>query len=316
MHFDEGDRVAASAVVDSHSLDNTKGSGKPYTKLTLRFKDQTKIEARYWNGHWENLKTGQVIYVEGRIELYKGEPQLKCDMHKESDEIPEAFLPRVPDDEHEVNKSVLTTCVGNIMDDALKGFVRHCMKAGKKEFLLATGAIGNHHALVRGLMKHTAEMIRIAETLMQIYVDVQADRDMVYAALPLHDWGKMEEYQVDGASFGMTDVGRMLSHPGITPVRLAELRVEYNAKAEHKLEDAKFFELLHTIMAHHGKVEYNAPSGPKTIPALIVHMADYCSCFGDAFKQAAGGGERGEWTTRWIITPDGKKQLRRSGAED
>jgi 3'-5' exoribonuclease len=314
MHFSEGDSVSAPVVVDSFSLDSTASSKSPYTKLTVRFKDQTVLEVRRWGEHW-NVKTGQVIVLDGQVEMYKGSPQIKAWSFKESDEIPEAFLPRVPDDEHALNKAQLSGSINRIENESLKGFATFCMKHEQKRFLLATGAIGNHHALIRGLTKHTAEMIKLASVMVDMYIDVQLDRDLVFAALPLHDWGKMEEYGIEGASFVMTDRGKMHSHPGITPVRLAELRVKYNEEVNEKLmlNDDLFFELLHTIMAHHGKVEYNAPSGPKTLPALVVHMADYCSCFGDAFKQACSGGERGDWTDRWIITPDGKWKLRRSG---
>jgi 3'-5' exoribonuclease len=280
--------------------------------MNLRLKDQSVFEGRHWSGHWD-IRTGQVINIEATVELYRGKQQLKCWKFTESDEIPEAFLPRVPDDEHALNKATLSACVRKIASDSLRGYVTFCMKKVQKDFLIATGAIRNHHAIIRGLLKHTAEMIVIAERLSDMYIEVDLDRDLVNAALPLHDWGKMEEYGVEGASFAMTDRGKMLSHPGITPVRLAELRVEYNADTEHPLDDDLFFQLLHTIMAHHGKVEYNAPSGPKTLPALVVHMADYCSCFGDAFKKACKGGVRGEWSDDRIVTPDGYKNVRRSG---
>lgn len=308
----EGDKFNELVVVDSWSHNETKGEKpNPYTSMSVRTKGQERLEVRRWGEAWD-VKTGSVIRLIGKIEFYKGRPQIKAWEFSSTEERPDVFLPRVPDDEHEVNKNIIAKCVKRVVNDSLREFVRFSLKSAGLDYMLATGAIGNHHSMVRGLIKHCAEMVTIAETLSDIYLSVELDKDLVFATIPIHDWGKMEEYAVKGASFVMTDAGRLLSHPGITPWRLAELRAEYNREAEHPLEDGLFTELLHTIGAHHGKVEYNAPSGPKTLPAMVVHLADYSTCFADAFRTACSGGERGTWTDEWIITPDGKKQLRRS----
>lgn len=338
----------AVAVTSYKTHEGKKG---PFTRLGLRTREGDEYESVYWDGELDETVygVGKIIVIGGLVDIYKDKVQLKIKKYAEGNNGEALnFLPRVPPKEHSMNLMLVGECVKKISHDGLRGYVKFCIKKWSKQFSHGTGAVKNHHAMVGGYVKHVAEMILIGERLIDIYIGDQigtewvsrvdqseelgkqdgrqADADLVRASLPLHDWGKMEEYSTEGAAFIVTKPGELLSHPGITPWRLAELRMEYHLDLEDQdkkglLEDAAalfvdedmFLELLHVIGAHHGQVQYNAPSSPKMIAAMIVHIADYASCFMDVcVKQCYAEGERGTFTKDRYPNPDNWKKLMRS----
>lgn len=119
-----------------------------------------------------------------------------------------------------------------------------------------------HHSYHKGLVEHIAGTAAVAlalcDSIEKIYGG-SVDRDMVLAGVLLHDIFKPITYkQRDDGRYGSSALGEKLDH--LTLV-LGEL---YKRKAP--------LELLHVIAAHHGK---SGPVSPRTVEALVVHIADY-----------------------------------------
>jgi 3'-5' exoribonuclease len=94
------------------------------------------------------------------------------------------------------------------------------------------------------------------------------NRDLVLAGVLLHDLGKTEELSYQ-RSFGYTDAGNLLGHITLEAQWVArEMDKIPNFPEELRLQ------ILHIVLAHHGKLEFGSPVLPKTPEALLVHYLD------------------------------------------
>jgi 3'-5' exoribonuclease len=95
------------------------------------------------------------------------------------------------------------------------------------------------------------------------------DRDVALTGALLHDIGKLETYEFEGAAISMSDDGRLFGEIplGYYRVRRAIERLE---GFPVELEQA----LLHIILSHHGSLEHGSPVVPCTREATLVHMMD------------------------------------------
>jgi len=119
-----------------------------------------------------------------------------------------------------------------------------------------------HHSYPKGLIEHitgTASLaLALCDSIEKVYGG-RVDRDIVLAGVLLHDIFKPITYvQREDRTYGSSALGERLDH--LTLI-LGEL---YKRKAP--------LELLHVIAAHHGR---SGPTSPRTIEALVVHIADF-----------------------------------------
>jgi 23S rRNA maturation-related 3'-5' exoribonuclease YhaM len=118
-----------------------------------------------------------------------------------------------------------------------------------------------HHEYMRGLLEHTIASIEIGlalSDLIEKHYRGKVDRDTVISALILHDLYKVYCYEKRGESFRRSELGLFLDHHTLIVSEL--IRRGFPIK------------LVHAVLAAHGKY---GPSTPKTVEALIVHLADY-----------------------------------------
>jgi 7,8-dihydroneopterin 2',3'-cyclic phosphate phosphodiesterase len=118
-----------------------------------------------------------------------------------------------------------------------------------------------HHSYEKGLIVHTVSTTKLALSLAQIMeenYDVKVDRDVVLAASLLHDLFKYVTYSsIFPGKYSRSKLGERLDH-------LTLITAELYAR--------KFpLEVIHAVAAHHGE---GSPIEPRTIEALLVHMAD------------------------------------------
>jgi putative nucleotidyltransferase with HDIG domain len=117
-----------------------------------------------------------------------------------------------------------------------------------------------HHSYPSGLVEHMVATARLAlalcDSVEKIYRG-KIDRDLVLAGTLLHDVYKPSTFTVrDDGMYGTSPLGEKLDH---TSLLIGELY----GKAP--------LTLLHVLAAHHGRY---GPVSPRTIEALIVHVAD------------------------------------------
>ncbi|HAE84779.1 MAG TPA: hypothetical protein DCL75_20060 [Ktedonobacter sp.] len=243
-------------------------SGKLFLDLRLRDQRGSEIIARYFDP--PRLEThlpqeGRVVLLEGIVEEYRGQIQIKLIRVQNDDSIPTdrftlgtrcSIVQLEADFQHLIDK---------IDDAGLRTLLHDCFSAELMErFRRWPAAVRHHGAVVGGLLEHTVNVTTIAELTARLY---PCNHDLVIAGALLHDIGKLEELEGQVGA-GFTPHGRMVGH-----IVLGMHYVQEQAMHVATLEEAKIDDVLHIILAHHTK-EYGSPVNPATIEALIVHQAD------------------------------------------
>ena len=109
----------------------------------------------------------------------------------------------IDEDEREKVFAELMEYINKIQDEKLRDFVSGIYSENKEKLLISPAAKLMHHNYIGGLMVHTLECLKYAETNMQIFFQ-RVKQDEVYAACLLHDIGKIFEYTVNTES-GLID---------------------------------------------------------------------------------------------------------------
>lgn len=128
-------------------------------------------------------------------------------------------------------------------------------------FSLSPASKRRHHSYEKGLIVHTASTTKLALDLAQLMEDiyrVKVDRDVIIAASLLHDLFKFATYSsIFPGKYSRSKLGERLDH-------LTLITGELYAR--------KFpLDVIHAVAAHHGD---GGPIEPRTIEALLIHMAD------------------------------------------
>ena len=233
-------------------------SGKPY--LTLYLKDKTgSIDGKIWevkDEDTENLKPGNMVFIDGTVLDYRGKLQLKIKNYRmaaENDEIDiQDYIQTAPIPK-EVMISELNQFLKEIGNQKLKAVTIELLNKYKKQFVSYPAAKSMHHDFYSGLIYHTTTMLKVAKALLEIYPSL--NKDLLYSGIILHDLGKTIELSGPiGTSYTLE--GELLGHIVIMSDEVA--------KTADKLG----------ILAHHGKYEFGSPKLPMIKEAEIINFID------------------------------------------
>lgn len=171
-----------------------------------------------------------------------------------------------------VKEDSLLAIAGGIKDSALRENVISMLRAPTLSLIDTEGAQytafakspaskRRHHSYATGLVVHTYSTAKIALCLSDIIEEVygvKVDRDTVIAAALLHDLFKHVTYnEVYPGKYASSRLGERLDHMSLI---IGELYAR------------KFpLDVIHAVAAHHGE---NSPIEPRTLEALVVHLAD------------------------------------------
>ena len=131
----------------------------------------------------------------------------------------------------------------------------------------------HHHAYSGGLLDHTFEVFTIASSLAHLGKLSDLDYTNLVVAVLWHDYGKIYTYYEETGE--KTADYKRLGHI-VTSVKHFEVA---HSKSKNTLEYSDYMEIIHAILAHHGKHEWRSPVEPQTKIARILHAADYASAF-------------------------------------
>jgi 3'-5' exoribonuclease len=126
-------------------------------------------------------------------------------------------------------------------------------------------ALTVHHAYRGGLLEHVLKLAEVGELLAGAYA---ADADMLLVGAVLHDLGKVEELQYDGATSYSTR-GNLIGHItlGVMMVRDAARQIDgFPQDLQTRIE--------HLIVSHHGAREHGSPVEPMSVEAFIFSAMD------------------------------------------
>ncbi len=291
-----GDSVCAPFVVSSKSLVPFRNKPGAYLSLVLGDRSGT-IAARAWDDA-ESIASqfgvGDVITVGGRVDEYRGTPQLVIDYARvceKKDYDRGDFLAVSKHDPAE-----LLEMVGQFIAMVKSPHLHSLLESFFSDpdfveaFSNAPGAKSLHHSHIGGLIEHTVGVVRILQTVADCHPEL--DRDLLIAGGLLHDIGKLRELHVD-VGIDYTDTGRLVGHIVHTD-RMVNAIIARADDFPPELADR----LCHVLLSHHGQKEYGAPIVPMTAEACALHYADNLDAHVQYFRQVIeqGAGSGNHWS--------------------
>jgi 3'-5' exoribonuclease len=270
--------------------------GNPF--LLFQFGNSTgTLNGVMWGGVERvvrQVRVGDVIRVRGEIQEYQGGLQVRVhrlDPVDEKDLDPSRFLPRSVRDAEKILET-LSERARSIQDIDLRRVVAAFFEddAFLDRFASAPAGRAWHHSYLGGLAEHVHDMLRLADTVMEIYPEI--DRDLLVAGVLLHDIGKLDELRSD-RSIEYTDEGRLLGHVVIGLRMLDEQIARIDGFSPETA-----LRLRHLVASHQGGGEQGSPKVPMTLEALALHFVDDLDAQMTGARQVIGGRNRtsGRWT--------------------
>jgi 7,8-dihydroneopterin 2',3'-cyclic phosphate phosphodiesterase len=128
-------------------------------------------------------------------------------------------------------------------------------------FDISPGGITHHHTYEGGYLEHVLATEKIASALCDVAEQIyggRVNRDLVTAGVLLHDIYKPATYIIDeNGGFTSSPLVDYLDHISLATAEL--VRRDFP------------IELIHIVTAHYGS---HGPTYPRTVEALVVHLAD------------------------------------------
>lgn len=244
-------------------------NGNGYLDLIVIGSDKNEYPAKIWrfenNGQFE---ANEVVEIEYTMDNYMGKPQLTISSIKKApDEMIKQF---VPSSEHDgvAVFSMLLDKVNNFNDRELKAIVNKIMLDNREALEVYPAAFRLHHAIVGGLMLHTASIVEMAEKICTIYPNV--NRELLLSGAILHDVAKTFEMETgkSGLCSGYTMGGELIGH-----LVKGAMYIEETAKSLGINSDMVTL-LEHMVLSHHGVPEFGSPVRPMFLEAEILSTLD------------------------------------------
>jgi len=265
-----GTEIEESYVVRSKDVRQRRGGG-PFLAGTLG--DKTgEVAALVWENVEQLgklLDVGAVVTVKGQVQRYNNRLQvvIRRAVKVPVDRIDETLYVRSSSVDVDILWQRLTTLIEEVENKHLRQLLFRVISEPEVAdlFRIAPAARGMHHAFRSGLLEHTVSMATMGRQLAKHY---SVHSDLVVTGCVLHDLGKIWELDIS-SSIEYTDEGRLLGHLTMEVLYVDRLINEMEA-----FPDELRRQLLHILLAHHGRYEYGSPRRPKTPEALLVHMAD------------------------------------------
>ena len=273
----ENQKVDSIFLVKSKSQATGK-TGKPYVYLKLS--DKTgEIKGYIWDNA-EKLAplfdTGDLVRVKSKTSVFQNELQLGIsEIEKVVYDLLDAdamalFLKSSRNDIESMLQELKSILKENLTDEYIIKLTDKFFVDENYIKLLKTlpAAKSIHHAYVGGLLEHTLSMIKIGVFLSEHYRQYVI-KDILLASIFLHDAGKTQELRVKNNVTEYSDEGRLLGHIVLGADAVNKKIAEIPGFPENlKLH------LLHSIISHHGELEYGSPKRPKTLEAFLLHYID------------------------------------------
>ncbi len=272
-------------------------NGNGFLDMTIIGSDKKEYPAKVWR--FENngqFAAGDVVEIEYTVDNYKGKSQLNISTIKKApDEMIKEFVPASEYDGNSVFAMLLNK-VNQFNDTELKNIVSHIMLKNREKLEVYPAAYRLHHAIVGGLMLHTASIAEMAEKVCQVYPNI--NRELLLSGVILHDVAKTFEMQTSktGLCSGYTVGGELIGH-----LVKGAMYIEETAK-ELNIDSEKVVLLEHMVLSHHGIPEYGSPIRPMFLEAEILSTLDSLDATIFEINNATNKTEPGEFTDRqWAL---------------
>ena len=191
----DGDIINDAFVATRNDLRSKQNGGQ---FLGMVFKDKTgEVGGIMWNNAARTsglFSPGDVVNVRGRVQTYQGKLQLNVDQiiplgEEEYDLADMVHTPEESKEDLKKLRGILDTVENPWLVKLLEQFWNDADFMAR--FNVAAAAKRWHHEYRGGIIRHCYEMARIAETMCEVYPDL--DRDILMLGVFLHDLGKLRE---------------------------------------------------------------------------------------------------------------------------
>lgn len=291
--YQEGQKFYGTYLCKQKQILKTK-AGKTYYSLILQDKTGT-ADAKIWelNRGIADFEAMDYIHCEGTVTSFQGNLQMNLSRVRLSDTgeyDPSDYIPCSDKDISEMYGQIMEY-VASVKNSYLKQLLEKYFVQDKKfisAFRNHSAAKSVHHSFMGGLLEHTLSVTNLCEYFAEHYPMIH--RDLLITAALFHDIGKIRE--LSGFPLNdYTDDGQLLGHIYIG-ARSLENAIATIPGFPAKLKN----ELIHCILAHHGKLEFGSPKVPAIMEAMALHMADNADAklqtLTEVFRQA---GDNNDW---------------------
>lgn len=269
--YREGQKFVGTYLCKQKQVLKTK-AGKTYYSLTLQDRTGT-ADGKIWelNNGIASFEAMDYIHCEGMVTSFQGNLQMNISRVRISEEgeyDPADYVPCTGKDIDGMFGEIMKY-VASVQNKYLSQVLEMFFVEDKefiKNFKKHSAAKSIHHGFMGGLLEHTLSVTNMCQYFAEHYP--MLNRDLLITAALFHDMGKMQEIS-DFPQNDYTDDGQMLGHIYIG-ARAVEDATATISDFPGKLKN----ELVHCILAHHGKLEFGSPKVPAIMEALALHMAD------------------------------------------
>ena len=279
----------------------TSSKGDTYLDMTLGDNDG-EINAKLWRYSKEvhgEYEANQIIKVRGTISQYNGSDQLRVEKIRialESDGVKIDDFVQSADYTGEQMYNELICIVDSFKDEDLKRLVKKIYEDNRLSMLYWPAAFKLHHALRGGLLMHILSIVRLAQSVCNIYPFV--DSDLLISGAMLHDISKLEEFEVgeSGIASGYSVEGNLIGHLAMGAMMIKRYAQELgiNEKTAMLVE--------HMILSHHGEPEFGAAVRPMFIEAEILSELDLLDSRVFEMREAVSSTKADDFTGRlWAL---------------
>lgn len=133
-------------------------------------------------------------------------------------------------------------------------------------FLRMPGSIQHHHAREGGLLDHSLEVAQAALGLIDGHPTIH--RDLVLTGALLHDLGKVDEYELIGRRWYMSQTGHLVGHRAQGLIRIEQ------AGAREGFDADSLQHLIHVLVALSDQQWVSGLPNTKMLEATVVGLAD------------------------------------------
>ena len=274
--------------------------GKRYLAVSVADRSM-EIRGMKWDATQEEadtLQAGMVIFMTAVRQVYQDKPQLKILAMRPTrvgePQDPSDFMNAAPMKANEMEEEV-SALIFQITNATWQRIARHLLSKFHDELYKYPAAKSNHHAFAGGLGFHSLSIARLAQAIVKQYPGVNAS--LLYAGALLHDLGKVIELTGPIAT-QYTTAGNLIGH-----IVLIDEQIVLAANELHlDLYSEDMLVLRHTVLAHHGLMEYGSPVRPLIKEANILHQLDELDANMQSFDNALAETEPGEFSQRqWAL---------------
>ena len=241
-------------------------NGKPF--LTGALSDRTGVmEMKVWD------YAGPLTAAdEGKVVKFRGTPQFTASrirLAAADDQVdPASLVPTAPID-REAAMAALQKWAASIEDEDYRAVAEAMLERHGQALERIPAAKSVHHAFLGGLLMHTANMMKLADFLAELYRDT-IDRSLLLAGTLLHDMAKEQEFVFSqlGLATDYSVKGQLLGHLVMGAQEAARV-----AETLHVPEEKSVL-LQHLILSHHGEPEFGAAVRPLCAEAELLSLID------------------------------------------